>query len=137
MQAPDFGLSLAKLSVLPGVRPGFLDPSIQTVGLDIQPFCHVSHGMTAIGHLLNGFDFELVGIATGYQDFLDGATAALPPRMQYSARGHAVSNNASGGAQPTKGASQSWKLDRYGRVMDIPCCLHKALGRPMQHVTGT
>ena len=28
-------------------------------------------------------------------------------------------------------------LERYGREVDIPCCLHEALGRPMQHVTGT
>ncbi|MNJ40462.1 ISXO2-like transposase domain protein [compost metagenome] len=28
-------------------------------------------------------------------------------------------------------------LERYGQAVDIPRCLHEALGRPMQHVIGT
>ena len=28
-------------------------------------------------------------------------------------------------------------LERYGREVTIPHCLHEALGRPMQHVIGT
>ncbi|MDM5122587.1 IS1595 family transposase, partial [Aeromonas bivalvium] len=28
-------------------------------------------------------------------------------------------------------------LERYGREVTIPRCLHEALGRPMQHVIGT
>ena len=28
-------------------------------------------------------------------------------------------------------------LERYGKGVDIKHCLHEALGRPMQHVTGT
>lgn len=28
-------------------------------------------------------------------------------------------------------------LERYGREVNVPRCLHEALGRPMQHVIGT
>ncbi|NEX90924.1 IS1595 family transposase, partial [Aeromonas rivipollensis] len=28
-------------------------------------------------------------------------------------------------------------LERYGREVTIPRCLHEALGRPMQHEIGT
>lgn len=49
--------------MLAGVSAESLNLGVQTVGRDIQPFSHVSHRVTALGHLLDGFDFEFVGVA--------------------------------------------------------------------------